>query len=311
MADGAILRREPLMRACAAAIVAVLFVCSPISTHAWGLDVHRFITKRAIAGLPEGLKPFYAARADFISEHAVDPDMWRLVGLKGDLGDEDPNHFLDIDGLDDPRPFTNVPRDWAAYVAKYGAERANRAGRVPWRTEEIYKKLVERFQEAGKNPSGFGAESAAYLSAVIAHYIEDAHQPFHAVANYDGQATNQRGIHSRFENDLVLRNLSSLTLTPVVLRPVPNVKDFIFEAVISGEGLVQTILDADRRAAEGREFYDDAYYAAFMEGARSIVEHRISDAASGVASVITAAWTEAGKPAIPAARTAEPVRIRR
>ena len=311
MADVSHLRREMFMRACAAAILAVAILCLPEPTRAWGLDVHRFITKRAIAGLPAGLKPFYTARADFISEHAVDPDMWRLIGLKGDLGDEEPNHFLDIDGLDDPRPFRNVPRDWNAYVAKYGAERANRTGRVPWRAEEIYKKLVERFQEAGKNPNGFGAENAAYLSAVISHYIEDAHQPFHSVTSYDGQETNQRGIHGRFENDLVLRNLTRLKLSPVVTRPVPNVKDFIFEALISGEALVETILAADKRAIANREFYDDAYYAAFLSGTQPIVERRISEAASGVASVITQAWTDAGKPAIPATRTPAPVRIRR
>jgi hypothetical protein len=311
MAGIAVLRRETFMRACAAAILAVVLLLLPVSTRAWGLDVHRSITRRAIAGLPDGLKAFYAARADFISEHAVDPDMWRMVGVKGDLGDEEPNHFLDIDGLDDPRPFKNVPRDWDAYVAKYGAERANRTGRIPWRTEEIYKKLVERFQEAGKNPNGFGAENAAYLSAIIAHYIEDAHQPFHGVISYDGQATNQRGIHARFETDLVLRNLNGLKLSPVVIRPVPNVKEFIFETLISGEVLVETILAADRRAIVNREFYDDEYYASFLKGTQAILERRISEAASGVASVITQAWTDAGKPAIPATRTPQPVRIRR
>ncbi|HXT70641.1 MAG TPA: hypothetical protein VN700_12845 [Vicinamibacterales bacterium] len=299
------------MRAIAAAVVAALLLFWPVSTRAWGLDVHRMITKRAIAGLPVGLRAFYTARADFISEHAVDPDMWRLVGLKGELGEEDPNHFLDIDGLGDPRPFKGVPRDWNAYVAKYGAELANRTGRVPWRAEEIYKKLVERFQEAAKNPNGFGAENAAYLSAIISHYIEDAHQPFHSVASYDGQATNQRGIHARFENDLVLRNVATLKLAPVVIHPVPNVKDFIFDALISGEALVQSILDADKKAIEGREFYDDVYFATFLKGTRAAVERRMSEAASGVASVITAAWTEAGKPALPVKRTAAPVRIRR
>ncbi len=299
------------MRALAAAVVAALLLLWPISTRAWGLDVHRMITKRAIDGLPAGLRPFFAARAEFISEHSIDPDMWRLLGLKGELGDEDPNHFLDIDGLDDPRPFTNVPRDWDAYVAKYGAERANRVGRVPWRTEEVYAKLVDRFRDAAKNPNGYGAENAAYLSAVIAHYIEDAHQPFHSVTSYDGQATNQRGIHARYENDLVLRNLATLKLAPVVIRPVPSVKDFIFEALISGEALVRSILDADRKAIQGREFYDGVYFATFFKGTRSVLERRLSEAASGVASVIAAAWTEAGKPALPAKRAPAPVRIRR
>lgn len=299
------------MRACAAAVLALLVMLSPVAVDGWGLDVHRHITRRALAGLPAELKPFYAARAEFVAEHAVDPDMWRIVGLKGDRGEEDPNHFLDIDGLDDPRPFKNVPRDWDAYVAKYGAERANRTGRLPWRVAEIYQLLVARFQEAAKNPAGYGVENAAYLSAVIAHYVEDAHQPFHGVVSYDGQATNQRGIHSRFESDLVLRNLATLKLSPVVIRPIRNVKDFIFDALISGEPLVASILDADRKATAGREFYDDGYFAAFLPGVRPVLERRLSEAASGVASVIVAAWTEAGKPALPATRAQTPARIRR
>ena len=299
------------MRVSAAGLMALLVLCSPVSTNAWGLDVHRLITRRAIAGLPAGLRPYYAARADFISEHSVDPDMWRLVGLKGERGDEDPNHFLDIDGLDEPRPFANVPRDWDAYVARYGAERANRMGRLPWRVEEMYRLLVSRFQDAAKNPSGWGAENAAYVSAVIAHYVEDAHVPFHAVVNYDGQSTNQRGIHSRFESELVMRNVPTLKLTPVRIRPIPNIKDFVFETLVSGEALVETILRADSAAAGRREFYDDAYFAAFLKGARPVMERRLSEAASGVASVITAAWTEAGKPAIPVKRPSTPARIRR
>ena len=193
------------MRSLPALIVALLVAAMPVSLAGWGLDVHRFLTKRALDGLPPELKPFYAAQRDFIVEHSVDPDMWRTVGLKGDRGDEDPNHFLDIDGLDDPAPFKGVPREWAAYVEKYGAERASRAGRLPWRAEEIYKMLVARFQDVGKGGPGYAADNARYLSAVLAHYVEDGHQPLHAAANYDGQLTNQRGVHGRFETELVLR----------------------------------------------------------------------------------------------------------
>jgi hypothetical protein len=299
------------MRRCAAALVVVTLVFASRPASAWGLDVHRMITRRALTGLQAGLKSFYGARADFIVEHSIDPDMWRIAGLKTDRGDEPPNHFLDIDGLDDPRPFNNVPRDWDAYVAKYGAERANRMGRLPWRVEEVYRTLVDAFREAGKNPNGYGAENAAYLSAVLAHYIEDAHQPFHGVVSYDGQATNQRGIHARFETEVVLRNVSELKLRPVVVKPIPNVKDFVFETLITGETLIQTILDADRKATAGREFYDDGYFKVFDAGVRPIVERRLSEAASGLASVITAAWVEAGSPVMPASRTPAAVRIRR
>ena len=289
-------------------IAAAMLLTVPVTLQGWGVDVHRQITRRAIDNLPPVLRSFYAERREFVVEHSVDPDMWRVVGLRGDLGDEDPNHFLDIDGLDDVRPFKNVPRQWDAYIARYGAERANRMGRLPWRADEIYQLLVARFREAAKGP-GYASENVRYLTAVLAHYIEDAHVPFHAVMNYDGQLTGQRGIHSRFETEAVVRNLKVLKLAPVTIKPVGNVRDFVFEALIQSEALVATVLEADRKAATGREFYDNGYYTAFLNGIRPIVERRLSEAASGVASVIVSAWTEAGKPSLPTQVVRPPARI--
>ena len=49
--------------------------------------------------LPAPLRQFYAPHRAFVVEHSIDPDMWRTVGLRGEAGPEDPNHFLDIDDL--------------------------------------------------------------------------------------------------------------------------------------------------------------------------------------------------------------------
>ena len=299
------------MRLFVGAALAACVVVLPVSLRGWGFDVHRELTRRSLQGLPPELKPFFTAQRDFIIEHTVDPDLWRVVGLKGERGDEDPNHFLDIDGLDDPPPFTNVPREWAAFVKKYGAERANRAGRLPWRAEEIYLLLVQRFKEIAKGTPAYAAENARYLAAVLAHYIQDAHQPFHAVANYDGQLTNQRGIHSRFETELVLRNLGAISWAPVTLTPIANFRDFMFETVVTSASLTKAVLDADRQAAAGRELYDDPYFAAFFAGARPVLDRRLNDAASALGSALVAAWTEAGKPVLPAAKPPAPARIRR
>ncbi len=229
-------------------------------------------------------------------EHSIDPDLWRVVGLRGELGNEDPNHFLDIDDLDEAAPFTGVPRDWNAFVARYGEARATRAGRLPWRTTEIYDRLVGTFKAIGAGSSPYAADNTRYLSAVIAHYVGDAHVPFHAVANYDGQLTNQRGVHARFETELVKRYWSRMTHRPVAVRPVQDVKAFVFDTLIEGARLTPAILDADRKAAAGKTVYDDAYYARFYAAARPILEARVAGATSGVASVIVAAWTDAGKP---------------
>ncbi len=292
----------------AATAVAVLALQASVS--AWGMDVHRLITRRAIDGLPADVKPFFLAKADFIVEHSVDPDLWRIPGLSGELGIEDPNHFLDFDGFGDPMPFKNVPREWNAVVQKYGAEKANKNGRLPWRAEEIFNKLVTSFSDLQRGP--FAADSIRYLAAVMAHYIEDAHQPFHAVESYDGQATNQRGIHARFESDLVLRNKATLKLAPVVIKPIADLRTFVFTTLTDDQQYVPLILAADKKAAEGRELYDDAYFADFAKhGALKIAEQRFSDSASGVASVWIAAWEKAGKPKLPDDGPRTPARIRK
>jgi alkylated DNA nucleotide flippase Atl1 len=299
------------MRALLTVVVALVLLVTPVSLHAWGMDVHRFLTKRAVEGLPDELKPFFTTKKDFMSEHAADPDLWRVLGLKSDRGEEDPNHFLDIDGLDEPRPFRGVPREWDAVVARYGVERANRMGRLPWRADDLYRLLVKTFQDVAKGTPSYAADNAAYVAAVLSHYIEDAHQPFHGTVNYDGQSTNQRGIHSRFESELVLRHLKVLDLKPIAIRPIANMRDFIFDRLVEDEAMLTTVLDADRAATKGREFYDDAYYAAFFRDTHAILERRLSEASSAVASAIVSAWIEAGKPAMPTGQPSGPVRIRR
>lgn len=297
-------------------MTAVLLVaaCSALgfqaSVAAWGMDVHRMITRRAIEGLPAEIKPFFMAKIDFISEHAVDPDLWIQVDLSGKLGNEAPNHFLDYDGFKDPFPFKNVPREWDAVVQKYGAELANRNGRLPWRAEEIFNKLVEQFTNMARPNPGYAGDNARYLAAVLAHYVEDSNQPFHAVEAYDGQP-NQRGIHARFETELVLRNKARFNRAPVVIEPVADIKTFIFDRLLDDQQYVPKILDADKRAIVGRELYDDGYFDAFAKnGALEIAEKRYSDSVNAVASVWMAAWVKGGKPKLDDS-TRMPSRIRR
>jgi hypothetical protein len=149
------------------------------------------------------------------------------------------------------------------------------------------------------------------LSAALAHYVEDAHVPFHAAVDYDGQATNQRGIHGRFESELFNRFKGRMTLTPVAAPPVMNPRDFIFAKLIESNRLVPSILAADKAATAGREFYDDEYSEKFFTGAKPVVERRISEAIGSVAAVITGAWQTAGKPVLPIDEIRTPSRIRR
>jgi hypothetical protein len=282
----------------------VCLILTSAVPRAWGFDVHRFITNAAMDQVPEAIRPYFQKHRAFIAEHSIDPDLMRTYGVET----EDPNHFLDMDAVA-PDPFTGIPRDEAEYIKKLGPEKAREYGRLPWRVEEVFNRLVAEFAPPQGQRLSTGRVNA--LVAMLSHYVEDAHVPFHAALNYDGQSTNQRGIHARFESDLFTRFQNRMAIKPVVPAPVANPRDFIFGKLIEGNRMVPAILAADKAATESREFYDDTYFAKFFEGAKPIVERRISESIGGVAAMIAGAWEKAGKPALPLDDTRPPARIRR
>jgi hypothetical protein len=285
-----------------AAIVASVILLAPSPASAWGFDAHRFILSRAIPLLPAEIRPFFERYQPVIVEHAIDPDLWRTAGWE----EESPKHFVDMDAYG-PYPFKAIPRDFDEAVKQYGREFVLKNGTLPWRTEEIYKKLVEAFAQK----ASYSRENIKFFSSVVGHYVSDAHVPFHAALNYDGQLTRQWGIHSRFESELFERYQSTLALAPPPLAKVANVRDFIFDTLIASFPLVQPILDADRAAAEGRDAYTDEYFTQFFGKVKPMLERRLGDAISGVASIITAAWIDAGRPAVAVEQSRAPRRIRR
>jgi hypothetical protein len=74
---------------------------------------------------------------------------------------------------------------------------------------------------------------------------------------------------------------------------------------------VQQVLDADKAAAAGRELYDDAYFDQLFAKVKPVLERRVSDSISGAVALITAAWVEAGRPALPLEPARVPRRVRR
>jgi hypothetical protein len=292
------------MRAALALLIGLLLLPGPAS--GWGFDVHRLIVHRAIDALPPPIKAFYDKHRTYVVEHCIDPDLWRNAGFV----EEPPNHFLDIDAYG-PYPFSDLPRDKDAAVKKFGSEMIVKNGLLPWRAQEMFDRLTRSFEQHSKGGSLYALEDAKFFSAVLAHYVSDAHVPFHAVVNYDGQLTNQHGIHARFETELVMRNEAALAIKPPAMPPVGSMRDFIFDTLTEGTRLVPPILDADRKAVEGKEFYDDEYFARFLVPTKPILERRLSESAAAVAAAIVGAWERAGKPNLPLNPTNPPRRVRR
>jgi hypothetical protein len=290
------------MRRLTAVLAFVAVLAFPLPSDAWGFEAHQYIMGAVIQRLPASIRPFFAASQASLVEHAIDPDLWRTAGWEA----EPPRHFLDMDAYG-PYPFTTLPHAQADAIRQYGRDFVEKNGTLPWRTEEIYGKLVEAFRQDGP----YSRNNIKFFSAWLCHYVADAHVPFHAAQNYDGQLTGQWGIHARFEAELFERYRTRLRPTPGPPVPVPNPLEFVFGTLTESFTFVQPLLDADKAAAAGRELYDDAYFTLFFRKAGPILEKRLADSIRDSVSIIMAAWKEAGSPAVPVRAPRTPRKIRR
>jgi hypothetical protein len=288
----------------------LLMLVAPPSAHAWGFSAHKFVMDRAIALLPPQLRPFYEKHRSEVVERAIDPDTWIIAGWE----EERPHHFVDMDSAGFGQyPFNELPRDFTAALAKFGAAKMRDAGTVPWTAEEVYGSLRRAF-EAYPRRAGFGPNAhldVILFSAWLAHYTADAHVPLHGVSNYDGQLTQQWGLHARWEATLFERYIDRMTIAPKAIVPIRDPRTFLFNALLEDTQLVPALLKSDRDAIGDRDVYDDAYYQAFFAANRSVMERRLNDSIAAIAAMLTGAWEAAGKPTMADLGSASPQRRRR
>ena len=279
--------RKAVIALCTLALVAAL----PSSASAWGFTAHRYIMRRAIDLLPPPLKPFFERFRDELIVRVVDPDMWRNAGW-----DDDPNHFVDLgDPLIGPPPFAGLPREYGAAIEKFGMRDMKRIGFLPWREAEEFGNLRRAFEGFSKG-NAYGTTDTVLFAAVASHYIQDAHQPFHATNNYNGQLTGNDGIHARFERDLIERFETRLTVNPGPPTAITNPRDASFAILLASHPLVEVILKADRDALAGKSAYDAEYFEKFFVAVRPTLERQLAASITATAGIIVGAWEQAGKP---------------
>jgi hypothetical protein len=282
------------MRKTSAALALLgLLVVGAAPADAWGFAAHKLITRRAIELLPPELKPFFDHYRDEVVLRSTDPDLWRNVGWE-----DDPNHFVDLGvpeyGKD---PFAELPREYGAALDKFGAATLKRNGLLPWREAEEFGNLRRGFEGFTRH-APYATSDVVLFSAVASHYIQDAHQPFHATDNFDGAQTHNNGIHARFERDLIERFESRLTLQAAPAKAVANPRDFAFDTLIASHRLVAEILRADDAAKTGKDAYDDDYYEKLFARVQPILERQLSESIAATAGVIIGAWEAAGRPLV-------------
>jgi len=266
----------------ALALVAALAVGVPVL--AWGPTAHTLIAQNAFELLPPEIKPFYDANSRYMLAFVMLPDDWRDTH-KDEIG---ARHYVNLDLLDSP-PFAKLSEDRKALEASFGKEKLQSAGMLPWAVEEHYAKLVEALR-------AHDAEAMVLQSALLAHYVGDAHVPFHSTKDYDGKTPEQKGIHFRWEENLVALRLKPESVRPGKPESITDILRSAFGWCIDSYGYIDPILKADDKARASAAGYSYRYFRSLYEDTGSILTGQLSRAAEALAGVYISAWKEAGKP---------------
>lgn len=242
----------------------------------------------------------YKPNIDFITTHAVDPDMRRNV-----IADEAPRHYIDIDNYG-TYPYAELPRKWNDAVAKFGKDTLLANGIVPWHVQAMLNRLTDAFKT--KNFTAIMKNSAD-----IGHYIADAHVPLHTSSNHNGQRTNQKGIHGFWESR-VPELLADKEFDFFIGKAeyIKNPGEYIWARVLESAKAADSVLlfekeltkqfPADKKYAfEQRNNimvrqYSSAFTIAYNKKLDGMVERRMRLAIFSIASFWFTAWVNAGQP---------------
>jgi hypothetical protein len=269
----------------------------------WGFHAHRQINRLAVFTLPPDMFGFYKTHINFLAEHAVDPDK-RRYSVKG----EAPKHFIDIDHYcvePDCNPFDVVPRRWNDAVEKLSQDTLEAYGIVPWHINNMVYRLTTAFEEEN-------LDRILRYSAEIGHYIGDAHVPLHTTENYNGQFTDQKGIHGFWESRIPelfdLQYDFFVGKAKYLERPLDFAWDIVevshggLDSVLRFEADLNKSFPADKkygyveRGVAIVKTYSEEYSRAYSDMLNGQVERRMRDAVVAIGSSWYTAWVNAGQP---------------
>jgi hypothetical protein len=266
----------------------------------WGFFAHKKINFYSVFLLPPEMLVLYKSHADFLSEHAVDPDKRRYA-----VTAEGARHYIDLDRYG-VYPFDSLPRKWNDAVAKYSEDTLQAHGIVPWWIQTMLYRLTDAFKE--KNQA-----KILKLSADIGHYIADAHVPLHANSNYNGQLTDQKGIHGFWESripELLAEKEWDFFIGKAEYIKDPG--DFIWARILESAAASDSVLKyekelsnsfppdqkysfEDRNGITIRQ-YSSAFSKTYNDKLNGMIERRMRQSIFAIASFWYTAWVNAGQP---------------
>ena len=281
-------------------LIALFFlVIRPQHSFGWGFFAHKEINRLAVFTLPPEMIQFFKNQVDYLSAHAVDPDKRRYV-----VQNEAPRHFLDADVYGDSAVY-KLPRYWSQAREMYSEDTLHAYGIVPWHIQHVAYNLTEAFKSKD-------ARAILKLAADLGHYIADANVPLHTTENYNGQLTNQHGIHGLWESRLPELFTEEYDFFVGRATYVDNVQLRAWGAVIQAHEALDSVLLFEKKLSEkfpeSRKYgyeergastvkvYSRDFSAAYHQSLMGQVERQMRASIKMVGDIWYTCWVDAGQP---------------
>ncbi|MCU0418181.1 MAG: zinc dependent phospholipase C family protein [Cyclobacteriaceae bacterium] len=268
----------------------------------WGFLGHKKINRLAVFTLPPEMIGFYKKHIAYLSEAAVNPDRRRYSVVQ-----EAPRHYIDLDDYGDSAVH-KLPRYWTQAVEKWGEDSLLAKGILPWHIYRVYGQLRDAFLT--KDPARI-----LRLSAELGHYVSDAQVPLHTTKNYNGQLTNQEGIHGFWESRLPELYLDKYDFLVGRAEYLTNVQLAAWQAVARSHALVDSVLTLERTLSsrmgdrkynfetKGKQtvkVYSESYAREYHRLLGGMVERQLRASIKMTGSIWYTAWVDAGQPDVKA-----------
>jgi len=228
---------------------------------------------------------FLLSWANVLADHASDAD-----SRKGSYPSEQNKHYIDIDNFPEFISTGRIPQDFDSVVTIHGYNFVMEQGILPWTILETIDSLTAAFES-------YRWDRAMLFAADLGHYIGDAHMPLHITRNYNGQYTNQSGVHSRYESRMIEKYDQQIFYDGDSVAYISDVSDFVFNMIYNNYVYVDSVLIADSVATifAGSTSSND-YYAKFWELSGSFTIRLFKSTSNKLAALIYSCWINAGSP---------------
>lgn len=312
------------MRRVVAWLVASALVGMATPAQAWNAHGHRVITRLALDRLPAGMPSYFRDEAvqSRIVDQAVEPDRWR--GLRRPtIGHEDnQDHYLDIDDLEQfgltlqtlPRfryeylkimvlAKERTPERIAPYDAAADADKSKEfPGFLPYGIMSEWVKLTSAMQtvrllEIVNEPARAdqldqARQNVVYHMGILSHFVGDAAQPLHTTRHFNGWVgenpkgyTTAKTFHAYIDGGIVDHHGFTVSRLKAAseARELPEVNP--------ADPWPAVLEHIQRSFVEVEPVYT-LQKSGELEGAagKALIEERLTDGARMLAAMYAAAW---------------------